>query len=37
MKLFDTSIIIKMIRDRKFEIGCISIITMIEILRKISP
>ena len=33
MFLFDTSIIIKMLREKKFEPGAISVITLIEILR----
>ncbi len=33
MKLFDTSIIIKMLREKQFQVGAISIITLIEILR----
>mgnify|MGYP000613180994 CR=1 FL=1 len=36
MKLFDTSIVIRMIRERKFQIGAISILTIIEILRGVS-
>lgn len=33
MTLFDTSVIIKMLREKKFEVGAISVITLIEILR----
>jgi len=33
--LFDTSIVIKMIKEDKFELGSISVITLIEILRGI--
>ena len=36
MNLFDTSIIIKMLREKQFQIGAISVITLIEILRGIS-
>ena len=35
MKLFDTSVLIKMIKEKRFEPGAISIITLIEILRGI--
>ena len=33
MNLLDTDIIIEMLRERKHEVGAISIITLIEILR----
>lgn len=35
MSLLDTSVIIEMLRRKKFEIGSISILTLIEILRGI--
>ncbi|MEX0568901.1 MAG: type II toxin-antitoxin system VapC family toxin [Candidatus Njordarchaeota archaeon] len=37
MRLFDTSFVIRMIRNKKFEVGAISILTIIEILRGVSP
>ena len=33
MNLLDTDIIIEMLRERKHEVGAISIITLIEVLR----
>lgn len=33
MVLFDTSVVIKMLRERRFEVGAVSVITLIEILR----
>ena len=33
MNLLDTDIILKMLRERRHEIGAISIITLIEVLR----
>jgi tRNA(fMet)-specific endonuclease VapC len=35
MTLLDTDIIIEMLRERKHEVGAISIITLIEVLRGI--
>jgi predicted nucleic acid-binding protein len=35
MTLLDTDIIINMLRERKHEVGAISIITLIEVLRGI--
>ena len=36
MDLFDTSIIIRMIKDKRFEMGAISVLTVIEILRGVA-
>ena len=33
MNLLDTAIIIEMLRERKHEVGAVSIITLIEVLR----
>ena len=35
MKLFDTSVLIKMLKEKHFEPGAISVITLIEVLRGI--
>jgi len=33
MVLFDTSVVIKMLREKRFEVGAVSVMTLIEILR----
>ena len=35
MSLFDTDMVIGLLRDRRYEVGSISIITLIEILRRL--
>ena len=33
MNLLDTDIVIELLRERKYETGCVSVLTLIEVLR----